>query len=119
MPYNKLDISQWGKGDFTDVTAEGITGTIFSDETLLTAFDLTNYTLEFVFFDIVTNKVVKNGLNPTIVVAANGTYRFLPVVGDLDFKFVGDVLVKLTKTGSELHAWGVSGSARLQILDTD
>ena len=35
MPYNKLDISQWGKGDFTDVTAEGITGTIFSNETLL------------------------------------------------------------------------------------
>jgi len=115
-----MDISQWGKGDFTNVVGEAITGTIFTDETLLTAFDLTGYTLELVFFDIVTNKMVKNALVPTIVGAAtDGKWQFLPVVGDLDFKFVGDILVKLTKTGSELHAWGVSGSARLQILDTD
>jgi len=119
MPYSKLDFSQWGKGDFSDVAGEAITGTIFTDEVLTTAFNLTGYTLELVFYDIVTNKVVKSGLVPTIVVAADGTWTFSPVAGDLDFKFVGDVLVKLTKTGTELHAWGVAGSTRLQILDTD
>jgi len=119
MPYNKLDTTQWGKGDFTDVTGEAITGTIFTDETLLTAFDLTNYTLELIFFDEVDNKVIKNGLTPTIVSASNGTWKFQPVAGDLDFQFVGSVLVRLTKTGSDLHAWGISGSARMQIIDTD
>jgi len=114
-----MDQSQWGKGDFTNIAADGLTGTIFSNEALTTAFPLTGYTLELVFFDEVDNKVIKNGLNPTIVVAANGTWRFLPALGDLDFQFVGSVLVKLTQAGVEIHAWGISGSARLQILDTD
>ena len=114
-----MDQSQWGKGDFTDVTAEALTGTIYSNEALTTAFDLTGYTLEMVLIDEVTNKLIKNALVPTIVVAANGTWQFLPANGDLDFKFVGQVLIKLTKTGSELHAWGISGSSRLQILMTD
>jgi len=114
-----MDQSQWGKGDFSDVAGEAITGTIYTNETLTTAFDLTGYTLELVFYDEVENKVIKNGLVPTIVIAANGTWTFSPVVGDLDFQFVGSVLVRLTKTGSELHAWGISGSARLQIIDTD
>jgi len=119
MPYNKLDTLQWGKGDFTDVVAEAMTGTIFSDEALTVAFDLTGYTLSLTFYDEVDGKVIKSGLAATIVVAANGTWRLLPNSGDLNFQFVGDVLVRLEKAGSELHAWGVSGSARLQIIDTD
>ncbi|MFQ5786688.1 MAG: hypothetical protein ACE5H1_01780 [Thermodesulfobacteriota bacterium] len=119
MPYQKLDQSQWGKGDFTDITGEAITGTIYTDEKLTSAFDLTGYTLELIFYDPIDRKVVKNDLAGTIVTAASGTWRFLPSDGDLNFNFVGELLMKLTKSGTELHAWSVSGSAKFMLVDTD
>jgi len=104
----------WVQGDFAD-GSQNILGTVYTDDTLSTAFNLTGYTLELEFWDNVKNWLVKNNLTGTIVVAGSGTFKFVATEGDLNFKFEGEIRLKLTKSGTELTAIGVTGSADFMI----
>ena len=112
----KLDVHEWVSLDYTDVDALGITGTIYSDDILETAFDLTGYTLtlrlksqgRIVFDSDITDRLV-------IVTAASGTFRFTPANGDLVSEHNGEVSIVLEKTDTQITATGINSSADLYV----
>jgi len=115
--YNKLTRNDWAAGDF-DSGAHNLTGTIFTDDRLTTAFDLTNYTIEIILYDTARSAIFKSGLTGAIVSATAGTWKLIVADGDLSQDFSGEVIVKLTKAGTELSAVGVAGSSKLLIYST-
>ena len=115
MPYLKITSAKtWIAGDFADGT-QYILGTVYTDDTLGTVFDLTGYTLEVEFWDNVRQWLVKNNLTGTIVSDVGGTWKLIVAEGDLNFNFEGEIRLKLTKSGTELTAIGVTGSANFMI----
>lgn len=115
--YNKLTRNDWAAGDF-DSGSHNITGTIYDDDDLQTAFDLSGYTLEIILWDDVRDSLFKADLTGTIVSASDGTWKLIVADGDLSIDFSGSVKVKLTKSGTELTAVGVASSSRLLIYST-
>ena len=114
--YVKLDTHSWVARDFTDEPTLGITGTIYDDAELTNVFDLTGYTLTFrlksqsrIIFDSDQDSSV------SIVVAANGTFRYLPEYGDLLNESNGEVSIVLEKTGTAMTAIGINSSADLHV----
>lgn len=117
----KTDRERWPKGDFTNVNANAFTGTIYTKATFQTAdvFDLTGFTLTIKLYnqrseDIFTED---DATKIQIVVAANGTWRFLPAEGDWNFEFIGEVKIELENANEILTAEGRNGSAALRIRD--
>jgi len=115
--YNKLTRNTWGAGDF-DSGSHNVTGTIYTDGGLTTAFDLTGYTIEIVLFDTVRNARFKGGLTGAIVDATAGEWKLIIADGELSQDFSGEVIVVLTKAGTELSAVGVAGSSKILIYST-
>jgi len=111
MPFLSVDEpKQWIAGDF-DSGTNNITGTVWTNDSLGTAFDLTGYTLELEFWDRVLDNKIKDTLAPAIVTAASGTWKLIVATGDINFDFQGELRLKLTKSGTELTAVGVNGSS--------
>ena len=109
----KLDKEVWTKGDFGTATGLGLTGTIYTTSTLATAQNLTDYTLKIRLYDQIGDEVFNDDCN--ILIAASGTWEYLPADGDLNFDFIGEVKIELLKATQQITAIGVNGSAVLRI----
>jgi len=117
MPlYLKLDTHTWGTEDFTDESSLALTGTIYSDSALTTAFDLTGYILSFRM--VSQGRIVydDNGDDTSILVAANGTFEHKPDNGKIVFEANGEVNVRLEKSGTQISALGINGSSDLHVI---
>lgn len=112
--YNKLDKQVWGLEDFTNDNSLGITGTIYTDETLTTVFDFTGYSLTF-------RLKSQNGIseddadNMEPVLATGGTWRYNPPSGRMLSEAFGEVIIRLEKSGNQISAIGINGSSDLHI----
>jgi len=115
--YNKLTRNDWAAGDF-DSGTHNLTGTIHTDDDFGTAFDLTGFTIEVILYDTVRSAIFKSGLTGAIVSATEGTWKLIVSDGDLSQDFSGEVIVKLTKAGTELSAVGIAGSSKLLVYST-
>jgi len=119
--FNKLDMERWPKGDFTNDNANAITGTIYKKATFQAGdeFNLTGYTLTVKLYDQNSNEILTedDSTKVQIVVAASGTWRWLPADGDLNLTFIGELKIELDKTGELLTAEGRNGSSILRIRD--
>ena len=113
--YLKLDQEIWNQGDFTADNTLALTGTIYSDNTFATAFDLTGYTLEIELYDQNRSAIFTDDAD--IVTAADGTFRYKPSIGELNIDFIGEVKIKLSKTDTEVTAEGRNGSGKLRIRE--
>jgi len=91
-----LDQTRWYRGDFSATNA--LTGTIYTDVNEVTAKDLTGYTLTIRF-----NRPIHFGdmfnREATIVVAANGTFKYNFTEGDSPPRGIYMVKVEITKAG--------------------
>jgi hypothetical protein len=114
--YLQLDQEYWYKGDYSDVDALAITGTIYSNATMLTAFNLTGYTLKIKGFNQRGEQEI-SAKDATIVSAVAGTFKYLPEIGDLNFEFIGDLELELTKAGTVISAKGRNGSGSFFITE--
>jgi len=114
--YLQLDQEVWHKGDYTDVTALALTGTIYSNATMLTAFDLTGYTLKIKGFNQRGEEEISEK-TASVVSAVAGTFRFNPSLGDLNLDFIGSLEVVLEKAGTVITATGRNGSADFFITE--
>jgi len=108
--YNKLTRTSWAEGDF-DSGTHNLTGTIYSNDKLTDKFDLTGYTIEVILWDRIADRIFKSGLTGAIVSATDGTWKYIVVDGDLSWEFTGTIIIKLTKSGTELTAVGSAESA--------
>jgi hypothetical protein len=116
MPlYNKLDDKIWIKGNYTATAGNGLTGTIYSEPKLVNVFDGTNYTAKIYFYD--QNRIIVQYDDITWVSASGGTWVYLPTLGEMNFDFIGEIEIQLTKTDDteELTAIGMNGSSKLRI----
>ena len=114
--YVKLDSHIWILEDYTDEDSLGITGTVYSDDAMTTAFDITGYTLTI---RIKAQGKIKfdsdQDSNVSAIVAADGTFRYKPEIGDLLLEANGEVSLLMEKTGTQITAIGLNGSADLHI----
>ena len=78
--YLKLDSDTWKEFDFDDTN--GITGTVYTDRAMSSAKNLTGFTLTFKLYRR-WHRVSRVEQTATIVVAASGTWKWLPVEGDI------------------------------------
>lgn len=119
--YSKLDIERWPQGDFTNVDANAITGTIYTKATFQATdeFDLTGYALTIKLYDQKSNEIFTedDASKVVIVSATDGTWRWLPAEGDLNFNFIGELKIEVDKAGELLTAEGRNGSSILRIRD--
>lgn len=114
--YNELDQDKWAQEDYSDVDALGLTGTIYTDKTLTTAFDGTGYTLSFRFKDRNGDIIDENIEDIEWVTAASGTWRMKPTSGRFFGTGSGEFLMRLEKTGTQITAVGINGSADLTVV---
>jgi len=92
----KLDQKRWFRGDFS--TTNALTGTIYTDKNEQTAKDLTGFTIKIRFhrplhFGDFFNKLA------TIVVAANGTWKYNMLQGDTPPRGIWFVKAEISKSG--------------------
>ena len=109
----KLDTEEWVREDYTASTGNGISFTVYTEEKMVNAFDLTGYTLVLKFRD--QDNVRLYEFDANILVEASGTGEYLPAVGELNINYIGEVELELTGTGEVLSARGVNGSAKLRV----
>lgn len=95
--YLKLDSSTWNEFDFDDTN--GITGTIYTDRAFSSAKDLTGYTIYIRLFRRWRNHTHLNK-EATIVTAASGTWKYLPLVSAMPRSGVYMIEIQLEKSGS-------------------
>jgi hypothetical protein len=97
----KLDQTVLFRNDFSDESGQRLTGTVYTNRTLTTAFDLTGYTLTLRFHKEWHSSDYLN--KPcTINVAANGTFYRNITRDDLPTQNVYLAKLELTKTGSQI-----------------
>lgn len=91
--YLKLDTETWKEFDFDDTN--GITGTIYTDRAFSSAKDLTGFTITLKLYKI-WHRVARIQKECTIVVAASGTWKYLPVEGDIPVAGLYEAEIELT-----------------------
>lgn len=113
--YNKLNQKIWIKGNYTATNANGISGTLYNESKMSTTFNGTNYTAKIILYD--QNRYIVLSDDLIWVTASAGTWVYLNTSGELNFDFIGDVEIELTKTDDteELTAIGTNGSSKLRI----
>jgi hypothetical protein len=114
--YLQLDQEVWSKGDYSDVTALALTGTIYTNATMLTPFDLTGYTLKIKGFNQRGEQEI-SAKDCDIVSAVAGTFRYNPALGDLNIEFIGELEVELSKSGTVISAKGRNGSGSFYVTE--
>ena len=112
--FNKLNQEVWIGRDFGTATGLGLSGTIYTTPEFITVSNLTGYTLKIRLYDQDGYEVFSDDCN--ILVAASGTWEYLPTDGELNFDFVGEVRIELLKATQRTTAVGVNGSSRLRII---
>lgn len=111
--FSRLNQEVWTIGNYTENTGQGLSGTVFTESKEVNAKDLSGYTLKIRLYDQNQREVFSDDVD--ILVAANGTWEYLPDAGNLNFHFIGELEVELTKSGEELTAKGINGSSKLRI----
>lgn len=94
--YLSLDQTQWFRGDFS--SENKLTGTIYTDNQLVTAKDLTGFTVTIVLFrpGTLSSRFRKTA---TIVSAANGTWEYAVQDSEMPPSGIYQAKVELTKSG--------------------
>lgn len=113
MLYSKLNTLEWFPNDYTSTTTNGLSGVIYTDPSLSSVKSLTGYTLKIRLYDQDGYEVFSD--DAVVLVAASGTWEYLPSLGELHFDFIGELVVELAKSGEVLTATGVNGSSKLRI----
>ena len=114
--YLQLDQEIWYRADYSDEDILSITGTVYSNATMLTAFDITNYTLKIKGFNQ-RGEIEIGEKDATIISGIAGTWRYKPDLGDLNLDFIGDLELELEKSGTVISAKGRNGSASFYIYE--
>jgi|LWDU01.1.fsa_nt_gi hypothetical protein len=109
----KLDVEEWNREDYTASTGNGISFTVYTEEKMVNAKNLTGYTLKLRFYD--QDNVEITNFDASILVAASGTGEFLPAIGELNFNYIGEVELEMTGTNEIISAIGNNGSAKLRV----
>ena len=113
MLIRNLDQEEWVRGDYTATTGNGVSFTIYTEPKMANVKNLTGYTLEVLAYD--QDGIRLYTYDCDIVTAGSGTGEFLPISGEFNIEFIGEIEVRLTKSGEVLTARGVNGSAKLRI----
>ncbi len=111
--FSVLNQEVWSIGNHTDNTGQGLSGTVYTEPKAVNAKNLTGYTLKIRLYDQNGFEVFSDDVD--ILVAASGTWEYLPDVGSLNFVFIGELEVELTKSDEEVTAKGSNGSSKLRI----
>ena len=109
----KLNTEEWNQGDYTASTGNGISFTIYTEEKMINAKNLTGYTLKIKLYDQNGDRILSEDCS--ILVAASGTGEFLPANGNLNINFIGEGEIELTGSGEILTAIGTNGSGKLRV----
>lgn len=102
--YLKLDQTQWFTADFSDTNK--LTGTIYSDNLLSTAFNLTGYTIKVRMFK-------RGGASDhfdktaSIVNAANGTWSYAVAESEIPSEGLYLVKIELSKSGERMSTLNI------------
>lgn len=111
----KLDTEEWIREDYTSTSGNGISFTIYTEEKMVNVKDLTGYTLKIKFIDQ-DNHMLYDEFDCDIVGNPHaGTGEFLPLIGELDINFIGEIEIELTGTNEILSARGTNGSGKLRV----
>jgi len=110
----KLDTEEWIREDYTSTSGNGISFTIYTEEKMVNVKDLTGYTLKIKFIDQ-DNHMLYDEFDCDVVSAVSGTGEFLPLIGELDINFIGEIEIELTGTNEILSARGINGSGKLRV----
>lgn len=97
--YLKLNESVWGSGDYTDSNTYALTGTIYSDPSFDTAFNLTGFTLRIKMYSQ-PDETTMIDESASIVSAGAGTWRFKPSQNILSTKGLYTVVIEASQSGT-------------------
>ena len=92
----KLDSKVWKEYDFDDT--DGITGTVYTDRAMTSAKNLTGFTITLNLYRR-WHRVARISQTATAVVAASGTWKWLPTEGDMPISGVYNAEIELTQDG--------------------
>lgn len=95
--YLALDQTSWSRGDYSDTNK--ITGTIYSNEGLSSAYSLTGYTLKIRMFSSHWDNTDHFGKEASIVSAGNGTFSYAVAQGEMPTNGRYLVKLELSKSG--------------------
>ena len=95
--YLTLDQRRWRYGDFS--SANGLTGTVYTDEAKTTPKNLTGYTITLRLFKFPLGNTDFLNQTATAVVAASGTWQFLPTQGQMPAWHAYYAKIELTQSG--------------------
>lgn len=87
------------RGDYSSDSAQRISGTIYSDRTLATAFDLTGYTLTLRLFEE-WHRTDQFDKDVTINVAASGTWYYNIASSEMPYDGLYLAKIELSKSGT-------------------
>jgi len=116
--YLNVDQEVWPRQQYSDQAGTALTGTIYDDELMTSAFDFTNYASDMTIrlYDHL-GRVFSEDTRVTAVAAASGTWKFLVNIGEFDFDFIGEVEIELVHSSNaeRLVAVGRNSSAKLRL----
>ena len=110
----KLGTEEWIREDYTSTSGNGISFTIYTEEKMVNVKNLSGYTLKIKFIDQ-HDHMLYDEFDCDIVNASAGTGEFLPLIGELDINFIGQIEIELTGTNEILSARGNNGSGTLRV----
>ena len=113
--YLKLDQKTWGAGDYVADNTLALTGTIYSDEALSSAVNISSYTLKIKVYPRERPDWYQLSEDADIVSGSDGTWRYKPTINKLDNAGVYRVVIQLSKTDERLSAIGIKGSDELLV----
>ena len=81
--YLKLDQKTWGAGDYVNDNTLALTGTIYSDEALSSAVNISSYTLKIKVYPKERPDWYQLSEDADIVSGSDGTWRYKPTINKL------------------------------------
>lgn len=112
--YLKMDQKTWGQLDYTDSATYDLSGTVYDDNTLSTARDISGFTGTFRLIDQEGGTVFSSKQNLTL--NADGTFLMKFAEGATPHtQGLYKVRLRLEVSGSRLTAVGVNGSDEIYL----
>lgn len=112
--YLKLTQKTWASGDYTNSTTYDLNGTVYDDNTLTTARDISGFTGTFRLIDQSGDLLYST--TQGITLNADGTFQIAFVAGPY-VRGLTYVRLLLEVSGTKITAVGVNGSDELFIED--
>lgn len=116
VSFVKLNQKIWAEDDYSSSNNDALTGTIYSNDTLTTAKDLTGCTIK-IRFTTSNNELVYDD-DADVVTAASGTWRYKPGQYDVNFFGFYRIQIEITDSNGVTTAVGINGSSDLLIYRT-